>query len=588
MKNMKYILVLLLPLATGCFKNIDETVDMPAGVRFVSNGDMPLAKVAVTASGSNYSLEWTSSDQVGIYGKGDVSGGNYAYNAIPDDGDAAKCSFVPAEKGRVFPYSDKAASYYAYRPFSANAGDAGPEAVIITVPSVQNQNAVNDMSHISDYYFMKAAPVTVTGEDVVNLSFKGIVSIVELQLKMISGTVSVSGLRLVSEGDDLAVDGTVDLTSSGDGISKVNGAKEVDLTLGTAASVTASAVRKFYFVVAPGSHPEGKLKLEVIATDNSVNTITLPAVKFEPNHNYVQSVMVDINEFVVSDHFAVNASSTKVGAGSSVEFTFTGNADEVVFWSGEEGHDYENRNNGGSVGADVTMSFLTYLQAGAQSAPLSLKSSTDFTGEATEAAILAATWKDISDRFTFCTDYSPQVSPANTDSFTPSGTGNVSDIFGEGNKAYLCFFYHVDAFDSGLNNGRTQAYVSGVNITSTLDGSTGVLYSQTQDNVTVIPGVSYDEDKTKPSISASYVRFTSTFKPTDVRNAYLLLPEIERATMSLSPDSGVALTDTEGKVPSGWSYTFAAPGTYHVVFVYKYTSVSGVKEEISEFTIEVV
>ena len=93
----------------------------------------------------------------------------------------------------------------------------------------------------------------------------------------------------------------------------------------------------------------------------------------------------------------------------------------LTFYSGEFGQEYKNRNRVKAEGT-YTLSFETarHYQNGTSKtdSPWSLLMSTDYNGSGEVADVQAATWTDISDRFTFST--------ARTFAKTHSGTVNIT------------------------------------------------------------------------------------------------------------------------------------------------------------------
>ena len=87
-------------------------------------------------------------------------------------------------------------------------------------------------------------------------------------------------------------------------------------------------------------------------------------------------------------------------AGEPVTFKFEGDPDNIVFWSGENGHRYEYRERT-QADCDIFLDFTSYVRNGDAGKNLKICISTDFSGVYDEANVKAATWTDISDRFRF-------------------------------------------------------------------------------------------------------------------------------------------------------------------------------------------
>ncbi|RPD42947.1 DUF5017 domain-containing protein [Chitinophaga barathri] len=100
--------------------------------------------------------------------------------------------------------------------------------------------------------------------------------------------------------------------------------------------------------------------------------------------------------------FQVQAESLSYKVGDSVRFTFTGSPDNLVFYSGEPGHNYEFRNRS-SAANDLQIDFKTWVRYGVIRKNLQVLVSNDFSGIADTNSVKSATWTDLSDRATFST-----------------------------------------------------------------------------------------------------------------------------------------------------------------------------------------
>lgn len=134
--------------------------------------------------------------------------------------------------------------------------------------------------------------------------------------------------------------------------------------------------------------------------------------------------------YAPSGPVTVNIDKTEAEANVPFQLMFTGFADSLIFYSGEEGHQYEFRNRTEMVGVEHQLSFQSYRQWGAQEHTLALLVSRDFNGEDySEEAIKAATWVDITNRAVLSTG---------SDN-TPSGTIDVTDLLGTDGSVYFAF-----------------------------------------------------------------------------------------------------------------------------------------------------
>ena len=165
-----------------------------------------------------------------------------------------------------------------------------------------------------------------------------------------------------------------------------------------------------------------------------------------------------LDGFKQKEQFDVTPAVRTVKAGEPLQFDFSGKADGIVFWSGEEGHDYEKSDIGGTLEASVFLDFGSLYVNGCQRNCGSVRYSTDFNGIYDEASVKAATWTDVSSQFILPPWISGTSTPNVTDPEanaygTPydSGTVDITSWFHDyETPVYFAFFYHVDKSDANF------------------------------------------------------------------------------------------------------------------------------------------
>lgn len=247
--------------------------------------------------------------------------------------------------------------------------------------------------------------------------------------------------------------------------------------------------------------------------------------------------------------FQVHTSSQTYKAGDSVRFVFTGNPDNITFFSGEPGHNYEFRKRT-SAANDLLIEFRSLVQFGMIYPNLQLMVSNDFNGKATAADLQAATWTDITSRAKFSTGADQ----------TPSGVLNLKE-FAKPEKdsalIYVAFRYTDQKKPQGQNRWVIRTFsannVSADSVITPLAVmATGgwqqvdiknpaAIWSITTAQLLMFGGNNTFEDNEDWVISKG-------FNP-----------------WAIKPDAGVALKNIS-TVLSSYSYVFKKPGTYKVVF----------------------
>lgn len=623
MKRLGIVVLAVSSLLSACQADISETVAVPDGEAVVFTGVGEATRTDVSETDGSISVSWNDSDEIGVFGEraGKSLGGNYGYATIPADGGRA-CTFRPLSTGKAFYDAVAGDVYQAYYPYASAAG-GDPSCVAVSLPAVQVQAKENDLSHLSDYMVMVSRPVTVANvEENVSFEFHGLFSIVELRIRLNESSaldeVPLKKITLVSEGSDIAFDdAAADITAfSESGLSYVpvnivSGSRAVELAFGDKA-VLNKEYASFYVVVAPGEHPSGDMRLEITASDNSVNTVDLTGdISFRSNRRYTKSLEINLDDFVAADPFDVNTDNLTVKAGEPVDFVFSGAADRIVFYSGELGHDYVYAEKGRP--AEVYLNFFSLYYNGVQRDCVSVKYSYDFKLEydgsdlvSDESAIKAATWFDVSDEFTlppYITNVDPEAQPI-TDPYD-SGTVDISNWFADGHESLtFAFFYHVDKYDASYvdektgtqGNGRTWFQLYTLLAQGRFDdGSSATLVEMKKgdhNQVEIIHGDSYaDEPETQhcmknvSSGGTTVIRMQATFRAPDDRDAYIVTKPIVRPYND--PDEGVSVKNTGEIQPEGYSYVFVEPGTYKAVFVGEITTLYGQEKVTKEFEITV-
>lgn len=603
MKRIFIILQAAVLLGAGCTRdNVDRTEPAEGrGFRFEGGSVAgPVTRTVVTSGEDALDLAWSETDQVGIFGEASTGsiGYNRCYNAVPNGKDATRCTFYPEETSSMINWvNDPSVSFYACYPYrEAGSGSAG--AFPVSLPEQQIQSAGDNADHLGTYFFMKAQPVTlstVNGEGAgVNLDFHGVFSVVEVSVKLSGSSsidVPIKELKMISaDGTALAVpQGTIDLTTPiAEGYAEIpvkadESLPAVRLLMEAPHTIPKGGNAKFYFVVAPGTHADGDLSLEIIAIDNSKATVALPGeVTFKSNRRYRKSVEFADTDLVIPDPFEVTQSEVTVAAGQPVSFGFEGLADNIAFFSGEVGHDYQY-----SLKNRMTRAEAMKLSFNMQSNPSGnlnafnprfapVSYSLDFNGTYDEANMESATWTDISDNFTF---------PTEIKTATPSGEFNMVSLYPEDKDVlYLRFEY---ACTKGTNEiGRSIIIVKDFQITAELTGQASfTAYGQDAGWQGILP-VS-NEANTQVAINAADFRLTaSSWKPAADGKAWIVT-RIEVSKFDMGRDQSVPVKNDNDPQPDSYTHTYTEPGIYKAVFVVKTNTLMGEKNEIKEVTVTV-
>lgn len=581
-------------LLFSCAGQIDSPLKENA-VKFTA--EAVSTRTAFSATGNDISTVWTRGDTIGIWCKGN-NRGNFPYTAVVDKDSPNKAVFEKVRDNMMFYYDGTESTYYAYYPYRAYNGNT--PLISFELPSQQVQAAAGDVSHLKDIQPFRARPVNISGNNSrVPFAFTPILSTIHLGFKMEDGTeipVPVKKVKLISTESPLASSKVSLDLSDGESVPFVeSGELEVSLVFSSMPQLCSATAADTYFAVLPGKHEQG-VRMEVTAIDGSVASVTLPTVTFRGGNSYSRSLTFAMNDFVQPVPFDIApAGSLTVNAGEEISFNIYGSASKIDFWSGEMFHDYAYSATDRILPPEIIkMSFLQALLSGEQPDCLDVKLSTDYDGTLTEAAIQEATWQDISDDFNLVKQIETSGNPntaANYYKFRATSEVPVSN-YADGKPFRIALFWHAYP-DQG---GRTVSWITGIKLWD----KNGILMEQQKStNPVIIEGASYGSDTNHCSWydvpagqeTNNCFRFFSVFNltGTDVRHAYAVINnEFQAKGKNVGHDNPFSVQSPSDDTPAVYSYSFAEPGTYEVVFSSTCTTLTGEKQETRSFTVTVL
>lgn len=583
-------------LLCGCYNEEPAGGIIEGAQEFVAT--TAVGRVSVESGENAPVLKWEEADQVGIFDRTNDPKRNYCYDANLVEG-SQDVVLVANDAQRVY-YSVKGepSTFYAYAPYNEEANTEA-QNFSISLPRAQFQKRAGDMSHLKDVNFMMAQPLTVES-GAANLCFESVFAFVKLDVSLADNkTVPVKQVRIKSSSANLSAEvATIDLTTEGGNIVAVEGSGELVVAIEEGLNISSSAPKSVYFMVLPGVHAAGTLTAEVVAMDNSVATAQLPAVEFKANRYYTQSVSVAVADFVETDPFDVQVSSLKGKVGEPVNFTFSGVADAIDLFTGEEGHNYLYKDTERYIFEKLVLSFNIGFVNGDDINPelLRVKVSQNFSGTYTEEAIHDATWTDITEEFVFPTEVSSSSSV-----YSEAGSADIVPYLKDASKnCVIGLFFRVTAIpedEKVSGHGRTQVFVSKFRVNSVAESgdATTLIDNANASNATMIIGDEYanDQEKNYPqfknnSTLGNYAWFSSMFQPAEHMYGYMITKPVKANNVSLGADTPIVVQSATDNAATSYAYTFAEAGTYEVVVVgYGKTITGEDKEVVKNFTITI-
>lgn len=268
----------------------------------------------------------------------------------------------------------------------------------------------------------------------------------------------------------------------------------------------------------------------------------------------------------------IPSASLKVGldkneyyVGDTVTFLFDGDPDNIVFYSGEDGHNYALKDRL-YADNDLFVNFTSFVRSGIYR-NIQFLVSNNFNGLYDTESVAAATWQDLSDKVTF-SEGADNV---------PSGSVNLKSYASDNNDGYLYVAFRYKGLDIVQQN-------------------TWVIRAITVNKVSP-EGISTEVGKMS-TMGWQAVDFANTNTGWTITSAQLLMdgkkePGNDDWVISKGfkikeseSDSGIALKNISTQL-NKYQYVYLKAGTYKAVFDTSSNWHSGSKQSLTEVVIEV-
>lgn len=272
-------------------------------------------------------------------------------------------------------------------------------------------------------------------------------------------------------------------------------------------------------------------------------------------------------EKVTTPELEVSTSLLTYKAGDTVTFRLSGNPDNITFYSGEPGHNYEFRSRT-TAENDLLINFNTFVRYGEIRQNLQLMVSSDFSGVADTNAIKAATWTDISDKATFSTK----------DDQTPSGTINLKEYAVKGKLLYVAFRYTDYKKPKGQNSWIIRTF-NAENISPD-----SVVTPLAVMSTAGWQAVNFKNESLKWTITTAQLLMPNGNATVEDNEDWVFTKGLD--PFAVKPDAGVALKNIS-TVLSEHIHVYEKPGTYKAVFDVSSVRYNGEKRTLKEITLTI-
>ena len=314
-----------------------------ASVNEPDQDNTPITVVASLENGSTKTLmtdegigkivksSWLESDKLGVYGfrqdgKNLINIGNNSRFDSKGTGERVDFTYNNSDEKLNWIYQGYKHTFYAYYPYSANAGDDYTK-VSFAIPSIQNQAGKGDLSHIAEYDLLYSTAESMWNgnngtnvEKVIDFSFHHALSALAISISSEFEAQEISKIRFVlsDENEKLTVSkGTLNI-----GTGEINveeGSNGVALNVQPKVLLSAEP-STFYMLITPG---HASKEYTVYATINgkeielakrTINSEGVPAsAKAELSLSQTEEVAKDIYEDLSSVETANTYLISKVG-----------------------------------------------------------------------------------------------------------------------------------------------------------------------------------------------------------------------------------------------------------------------------------
>lgn len=272
-----------------------------------------------------------------------------------------------------------------------------------------------------------------------------------------------------------------------------------------------------------------------------------------------------------SSNLEVTVDKSTIKVGEPVTFKFNGNPDNIVFYSGEYGHDYAEKNNYDRVGT-LYFNFSSFVRNGVIAQNISVLVSVDFNGIYDMENIKSSTWYDMSDEFTFSSGKDNVPSgEVNINNFLEEKKGSINAT----DNIYFAFNYYDYLDETRKLQNEWIIRSSNLRIVSP-SGEESKLANMETFGWKGIP---------KVDITKARIRFYDHDKSTNSSDDWAVSKAYSIG--GIPADSGVPLKNISTEL-NEYTYVYSKPGTYSVVFETSSIWYNGGSTSVEKLIINVV
>lgn len=287
---------------------------------------------------------------------------------------------------------------------------------------------------------------------------------------------------------------------------------------------------------------------------------------------------------VQTPDFDVTVETREYKINENVTFSFKGAPDNISFYSGEKGKEYQYRNRTVVEGRKKLLNIKTQLAYGSQVDNLKLMVSNDFTGAYDLEGLKKASWKDVTSKFRLATADVGKLGDT-----LSSGKVDITNELVAGKPFFVAFKYVGLSSPTTTPTQRTWRIYNFDLTTVDIDGTSTILANRSNAGwtpVNVVDAVNATTGLTKWNFTGSTTFFYYDPMSSLLESEGWLITKGFLADV-MSPDKGTPIKDYTQR-REDYTYSFKTEGVYTVTFVGSNINYTGEKSVVKEFKIKVV
>ena len=284
---------------------------------------------------------------------------------------------------------------------------------------------------------------------------------------------------------------------------------------------------------------------------------------------------------IMAPEFEVSTAKTTYSVKDTVAFNFTGNPDNITFYSGESTHKYENINRISATPDSSLVTFSTVSTAlVAASQPVALNNvsilvSKDYSGVLDAASIKKATWTDITSRAKISTNATTVA----------SGNVHIEDQQAGTAPVYVAFRYLADTCTATSLSRKWT--VSALTIKSFFKDTTNILANPTNTGGFSTGGFRVFSVLNATNIwlyANNNIAFNAPALGSSKDEDWVISRPLDLTLVA--NDLGVSIKNTSVRL-SQYKYVFKKPGTYLVTFLVQNISSDNAIKSTKQLTLTI-